>query len=93
MDKEMEQFQNDLLVSARQMKADQSARVTEVPVSPIVSVRNAVGLSQTHFATLLGVSVRTLQEWEQGRRSPSGAAKTLLRVAEKHPDVLRELAA
>jgi len=38
----------------------------------------------------MGISVRTLQDWEQGRRSPSGAAKTLLRVAEKHPDVLRE---
>jgi putative transcriptional regulator len=93
MDKEMEQFQNDLLESVRQMKAGQAARVTEVPVSPIVAARNATGLSQARFAALLGVSVRTLQEWEQGRRSPSGAAKTLLRVAEKHPEVLRELAA
>jgi putative transcriptional regulator len=92
MDKEMEQFQNDLLESVRQMKAGQAARVTEVPVSPIVAARNATGLSQARFAALLGVSVRTLQEWEQGRRSPSGAAKTLLRVAEKHPEVLRELA-
>lgn len=93
MDKEMEQFQNDLLKSIRQMKAGRAARVTEVPVSPIVAARNAAGLSQARFAALLGVSVRTLQEWEQGRRSPSGAAKTLLRVAEKHPEVLRELAA
>lgn len=93
MDKEMEQFQNDLLESVRQMKTGQAARVTEVPVSPIVAARNATGLSQARFAALLGVSVRTLQEWEQGRRSPSGAAKTLLRVAEKHPEVLRELAA
>jgi putative transcriptional regulator len=93
MDKEMEQFQNDLLESVSQMKAGQAARVTEVPVSPIVAARNATGLSQARFAALLGVSVRTLQEWEQGRRSPSGAAKTLLRVAEKHPEVLRELAA
>ena len=92
MDKEMEQFQNDLLESVRQMKAGRAVRVTEIPVSSIVAVRNAVGLSQTHFAALLGVSVRTLQEWEQGRRSPSGAAKTLMRVAEKHPEVLRELA-
>ncbi|MGH8547995.1 MAG: helix-turn-helix domain-containing protein [Methylococcales bacterium] len=69
------------------------ARATEVPVSPVVAARNAVGLSQVRFAALLGVSVRTLQEWEQGRRSPSGAAKSLLRVAEKHPEVLRELAA
>ena len=45
------------------------------------------------FAALLGVSPRTLQDWEQGRREPTGAAKTLLRVAERHPEVLRELAA
>jgi putative transcriptional regulator len=50
-------------------------------------------LSQSRFAALLGISVRTLQEWEQGRRSPTGAAKTLLRVAETHPEILRELAA
>jgi putative transcriptional regulator len=51
------------------------------------------GLSQTAFAALLGVSVRTLQDWEQGRREPSGAAKTLFKVAERHPEVLQELVA
>lgn len=90
MDKEMEQFQNDLLASVRQMKAGQAGRVTQVKVSPIVDVRNAAGLSQARFAALMGISVRTLQDWEQGRRSPSGAAKTLLRVVEKHPEVLAE---
>jgi putative transcriptional regulator len=45
-------------------------------------------LSQSEFAALLGVSVKTLQNWEQGRRSPHGAARVLLHVAEKHPDVL-----
>jgi len=93
MDKEMEQFQNDLLESVHQMKAGKAARETRVAVSPIVSARNASGMSQSQFAELLGVSKRTLQEWEQGRRAPSGAAKTLLRVAERHPEVLRELAA
>ena len=48
------------------------------------------GLSQTAFAMLLGVSVRTLQDWEQGRREPSGAAKTLIAFAERRPEVLRE---
>jgi len=44
------------------------------------------------FAALPGVSVRTLQEWEQGRRNPSGAAQTLIAIAEKRPEVLRALA-
>jgi putative transcriptional regulator len=91
MDKEMEQFQADLLQSVREMKAGQAARVTKVEVSPIAEVRAKVGLSQTEFAVLLGVSARTLQDWEQGRRHPTGAAKSLLRVAEQHPEVLREL--
>jgi putative transcriptional regulator len=73
------------------MKAGKAARETEVQVSPVAAARGATGLSQARFAELLGVSVRTLHEWEQGRRLPSGAAKTLLRVAETHPEVLREL--
>ncbi len=93
MDKEMEQFQNDLLASVRQMKAGQATRETCVVVSSIAEVRTRSGLSQSQFAALLGVSPRTLQDWEQGRREPSGAAKTLIKVAERHPEVLRELAA
>jgi len=59
----------------------------------VVAARAATGLSQAAFAKLLGVSVRTLQEWEQGRKIPSGAAATLLKVAARHPEVLQELAA
>ncbi len=59
----------------------------------VVAARAATGLSQAAFAKLLGVSVRTLQEWEQGRKMPSGAAATLLKVAARHPEVLQELAA
>lgn len=59
----------------------------------VAVVRAATGLSQAAFAKLLGVSVRTLQEWEQGRKLPSGAAATLLKVASRHPEVLQELAA
>ena len=87
----MEQFQNDLLTSVRQMKAGKAARITNVNIPSIVAARNTLGLSQSRFAELLGVSKRTLQEWEQGRRTPNGAAKTLLRVVERHPEVLREL--
>jgi len=59
----------------------------------VAAARAATGLSQAAFAKLLGVSTRTLQEWEQGRKTPSGAAATLLRVAARHPEVLKELAA
>lgn len=59
----------------------------------VAAARAATGLSQTAFAKLLGVSVRTLQEWEQGRKVPSGAAATLLTVAARHPEALQELAA
>jgi putative transcriptional regulator len=59
----------------------------------VAAARAATGLSQAEFAKLLGVSVRTLQEWEQGRKVPSGAAATLLKVATRHPKVLQELAA
>ncbi len=56
-----------------------------------LAARARTGLSQSRFAALLGISVRTLHDWEQGRREPSGAAKTLLRIAVRHPEVLREL--
>jgi putative transcriptional regulator len=59
----------------------------------VAAARAATGFSQAAFAKLLGVSVRTLQEWEQGRKVPSGAAATLLKVAARHPKVLQELTA
>ena len=88
----MEQFQNDLLASVRQMKAGKAARVTAVEVSAATEARNRVGMSQGEFAKLLGVSVRTLQDWEQGRREPSGAAKTLMRIASQNPEAVRAAA-
>ncbi|MFG6443391.1 helix-turn-helix domain-containing protein [Roseateles sp. LKC17W] len=87
----MKKFQQDLLESVRQMKRGESARVTKVELPAAAEARAQVGLSQQDFANLLGVSARTLQDWEQGRREPNGAAKTLLRVAVAHPEVLREL--
>ena len=92
MDKEMKQFQNDLLASVRQMKTGKAARVTAVEVSAATEARNRVGMSQSEFAKLLGVSVRTLQDWEQGRREPSGAAKTLLRIASQNPEAVKAAA-
>ncbi|MGH8711999.1 MAG: helix-turn-helix domain-containing protein [Burkholderiales bacterium] len=61
-------------------------------VPEVSQIRERTGLSQARFAQLLGVSVRTLQEWEQGRRAPSGAARTLLLIAAKNPHTLLEVA-
>ncbi|MEK7816182.1 MAG: helix-turn-helix domain-containing protein [Pseudomonadota bacterium] len=83
----------ELLHAAREMKVGRRGRVHKVEVPPLVAARLKSGLSQARFARLLGVSVRTLQDWEQGRREPSGAAKTLILIAAKRPDVLRSLAA
>jgi putative transcriptional regulator len=93
IDIEMKAFQDDLMQSVRSMKGARAARRTNVLVTPAAQARVRVGLTQAAFADLLGVSVRTLQDWEQGRRDPTGAAQTLLRVAAKHPKILRGLAA
>lgn len=79
-----------LLQSVREMKAGRTARVTEVEPNEVVQARQSTGLSQAQFAEALSISKRTLQEWEQGRRSPSGAAQALIRIARKHPEVVRE---
>lgn len=91
MPSELEKFKRDLLTSVKQMKRGEAARRTSVQLSAAAEARAHVGLSQEDFANLLGVSARTLQDWEQGRREPNGAARTLLRVAVAHPEVLREL--
>lgn len=79
----------ELLESVRQMKRDQ----LHVVHAPAKVARERTGLSQSQFAALLGVSVRTLQGWEQGRTQPSGAARTLLAIALRSPQALLELAA
>jgi putative transcriptional regulator len=80
----------ELLQAVKQMKAGKAARTTKVEVSIARKARRVVGLSQTQFATVLGVSVRTLQEWEQGHRKPTGVAQRLLSIATRHPKVLIE---
>jgi len=59
--------------------------------SPAQIIRKKLELSQASFAGLMGVSIRTIQDWEQGRRSPKGPAKSLLRVVEQHPEVFVDL--
>ena len=94
-DKELEETEKgrdiwqEVLDGVREIQAGKGKKVS-VSLPPASRVRKASGLSQAEFAEVLGVSVRTLQDWEQGRRKPSGAAATLLRIAEKHPDLLRE---
>lgn len=74
----------DLLQSIKEMKAGKGT----VVYSPAIEARAKTGLSQSKFASLLGVSVRTLQSWEQGRKQPSGAARTLLVIAQMNPKAL-----
>jgi putative transcriptional regulator len=68
------------------------ARVHKVKPSDVRRARRRLGLSQDRFAGALGVSASTLRKWEQGRRAPTGAAKTLLKIIEREPKaVLRAL--
>ncbi len=73
----------EILEGIREIKRGEYGRVVNVP--SVSAIRERPGLTQSEFARLLGVSVRTLQEWEQGRRAPSGAARTLLLIAAKNP--------
>lgn len=78
----------ELLQSVREMKAGH----VHVVSSPAIEARRKTGLSQSQFAALIGVSVRTLQGWEQGRKQPSGAARTLLAIASTNPKAVLAVA-
>ncbi|MCL4790721.1 MAG: helix-turn-helix domain-containing protein [Gammaproteobacteria bacterium] len=80
----------EILEGLQEIKRGQHGRVTTLP--SVSTIRDRTGLSQARFAELLGVSVRTLQEWEQGRRTPSGAARTLLQMAARDPKALLAVA-
>jgi putative transcriptional regulator len=81
----------ELLNAAKQMKARKKGRVYTPEQLLAISARKSVNLTQKEFAQLLNVSIDSIQDWEQGRRSPRGAAKTLLRVAQSHPKVLGQI--
>lgn len=83
----------EVLDGVKEIKAGGGRRTLVEPISEVVRVRMKSGLSQAQFAALLGVSKRTLEQWEQGRREPSGAAQRLIRIADRHPEVLLEVAA
>jgi putative transcriptional regulator len=68
-----------------------AARTFELPEADVAAIRQTYGLSQAKFASLMGISVRTLQNWEQGRRIPRGPARVLLRVVALHPDAVLDV--
>jgi putative transcriptional regulator len=83
----------ELLAAIRDVKAGRHGAKYQVEANHIIKARMQCGLSQTQFADALHISTRTLQQWEQGRRQPSGAAETLLKIVTRHPEVLREVIA
>ena len=86
---------NDLVASVRQAGHIRrgimpASRRFEFEPADVRAIRKKIGLSQSEFALLIGVSIATLQNWEQGRRRPEGPARALLRVAEARPEALLE---
>jgi putative transcriptional regulator len=91
-----EELFKELVASAREGAAILRGEVTPsrqfaIDETDIKRIRENYRLSQGQFAALLGISVATLQNWEQGRRVPKGAASVLLQVAAKHPDAVRDV--
>lgn len=91
-----EELFQELLQSVSEMKAIRSGKAKPArtftfddPVD-VAQVRGRLGVTQPMFARLLGISEKTLQNWEQGRRKPTGPAKVLLKVADRHPKLLLE---
>ena len=78
----------EILDGIRAIKAGKGKRYTVKMPDNVRTIRERMDLSQSAFAALLGVSLRTLQDWEQGRRNPTGPAYALLRVATRHPEAL-----
>jgi putative transcriptional regulator len=84
---------NELLESVREGGAilrgeKEPARTFTIEAPDVKQIREQYQLSQSEFAALLGISVKTLQNWEQGRRTPHGSARILLQVAAKHPEAV-----
>lgn len=91
-----ERLFQELMESVREAKAimrgeQKSARRFRIEAADVKQIRQQLGLSQREFAHLLGVSVATVQNWEQNRRHPRGAAQLLLLIAQRHPEVLLEI--
>ena len=88
---------NELIEGVREMKAIEEGtsdpvRLTRMEKSEVHKIRHGIELYQSGFSRMMGISLRTLQNWEQGHRSPVGSAKILLRIAKKHPKVVLDAA-
>lgn len=83
----------ELLQAIRDVKAGRHGAEYSIQPNEIVATRLKCQMTQAQFAAALHISARTLQQWEQGRRQPSGAAETLLKIVSRHPDVLQEVTA
>ena len=88
-----EELFGELLASVREggaiLRGEKApSRRFVIPAPDVKQIREPYALSQSEFAALLGVSIKTLQNWEQGRRAPHGAARVLLQVAAKHPQAV-----
>ena len=78
----------EILEGLKAIKEGKGRRFKVELPSDVKQIREHLHLSQSAFAARMGVSIKTLQEWEQGRRKPSGPASALLRVANRHPEAL-----
>lgn len=87
----MKQTEFDKLLKSVRQAGDIKAgkikpsRVFKINASAVKEIRDKMKLSQPEFANLIGVSVKTIRNWEQGRRNPTGPAEALLRVVSKNP--------
>lgn len=87
---------SEILEGLREIKAHRAGEISlhthelKEPASP-QAIRTALNLTQAEFAAMMNVSVRTIQDWEQNRRKPSGPAVALLRIAEQKPEIFMEL--
>ena len=81
----------EILESIQEIKHGKGKKKVISGFEDVRSIRDELHLSQTAFSSLMGISIRTLQEWEQGRRKPRGSAVSLLRIAHKHPEAFVDL--
>jgi putative transcriptional regulator len=93
MAKKMSRAGAGLLNEVKRIKAGGKAKVWSAEQLAVLNVRKELGVSQQEFSRLLGVPVGTIRDWEQGRKQPDSAALTLIKVAEKYPEILASLVA